>query len=80
VLTIDPKASALGDVDDCDGIDVTNEPTSERFPRGLLVVQDGRNAGGQNFKLLAWDEVAGGRLLIETASLVRGERKASRAR
>ena len=43
VLTIDPVGGAgISDVGDSDGIDVVNVPTSSRFPRGLLVVQDGK--------------------------------------
>ncbi len=42
-------------------------PTSRQFARGVFVVQDGTNAGGnQNFKLYAWEDVAGSELLIDT--------------
>ena len=71
VLTIDPKAGETDDVAETDGLDVTNEPTSPAFPRGLLVLQDGENEGRQNFKLFAWEDVAGGRLVIDTTSSVR---------
>jgi 3-phytase len=72
VATIDPKASgAIDDVAETDGIDVTNQPTSPLFPRGLLVVQDGKNDGRQNFKLFAWEDVAGGRLVVDTSSSAR---------
>jgi 3-phytase len=60
VLTIDPRASgAIDDIADSDGLDVTDERTSPLFPRGLLVIQDGRNEGRQNFKLFAWEDLAG---------------------
>lgn len=67
VLTIDPKGGKIDDVNDTDGICVTSCPTSKQFPKGLFVVQDGSNAGGnQNFKLYAWEDIAGDRLLIDT--------------
>jgi 3-phytase len=71
VATIDPKAGATGDVAHTDGLDVTNEPTSPRFPRGLLVLQDGDNNGRQNFKLFDWDDVAGGLLIVDTTPSAR---------
>jgi 3-phytase len=71
VLTIDPKSGAIDDVADSDGLDVTNERTSPLFPRGFLVIQDGQNEGPQNFKLFAWEEVAGNRLLVDTTSSAR---------
>jgi 3-phytase len=72
VLTIDPKASgAIDDVAESDGIEVTNQRTSPLFPRGLLVVQDGQNEGHQNFKLFAWEDIAGGRLVVDTTSSAR---------
>lgn len=71
VLTVDPQAGRFGDIDETDGIDVSNEATSDLFPDGLLVVQDGKNEGGQNFKFFAWKDVAGGRLLIDTSCSAR---------
>lgn len=71
LLTIDPKAGTIDDIGESDGLDVTNERTSPRFPRGVLVVQDGENEGTQNFKLFNWEEVAGDRLLIDTTSSAR---------
>jgi myo-inositol-hexaphosphate 3-phosphohydrolase len=50
---------------------VTNVPASPSFPRGLLVLQDGKNDGHQNFKFFAWDEVAGGRLVVDTTTPAR---------
>lgn len=43
-----------------DGLDVTSAALGNRFPGGLLVVQDGRNLmpnAGQNFKLVHWQDV-----------------------
>lgn len=68
VLTIDPKGGRIDDVNDTDGICVTSCPTSKQFAQGVFIVQDGENAGGnQNFKLYAWEDVAGTQLLIDTA-------------
>ncbi|MEX2124113.1 MAG: phytase [Woeseia sp.] len=44
-----------------DGLDVTSAPLGDRFPSGLLVVQDGRNIAPeerQNFKFVSWQDVA----------------------
>ena len=71
VATIDPRAGDTDDVAHTDGLDVTNERISSRFPKGLLVLQDGENAGRQNFKLFAWDDVAGSLLVIDTNSSTR---------
>ncbi len=73
VLTIDPKDGRIDDVNDTDGICVTSCPTSRRFAKGLFIVQDGTNAGGnQNFKLHAWEDIAGTLLLIDTSWQPRG--------
>jgi 3-phytase len=67
LLTVDPKAGQIDDVSDTDGICVTSCPTSAQFAKGLFVVQDGSNAGGnQNFKLYAWEDIALTNLLIDT--------------
>ena len=73
VITIDPASGAISDVGETDGIDVTNVATSVQFPRGLLVCQDGKGGrnGRQNFKLFAWDDIAGDRLDIDTNRPVR---------
>ena len=73
VLTIDPKAGTTDDIADSDGLDVTNERTSALFPRGFLVIQDGKNAGRQNFKLFAWEDVATDRLIVDTAVSARAD-------
>jgi len=58
---------------DVDGLDVVSAPTSPRFPRGLFVCQGGKTSGvNQNFKFIAWDEIAGDRLLIDASRPVRG--------
>ena len=44
-----------------DGLDVTSAPLGDRYPAGLLVVQDGRNIAPeerQNFKFVSWQDVA----------------------
>ncbi|HKS37105.1 MAG TPA: phytase [Verrucomicrobiae bacterium] len=67
VLTIDPKGGQIDDVSDTDGICVISSPTSQQFAKGVFIVQDGENAGGnQNFKLYAWEDIAGTSLVIDT--------------
>ncbi len=47
-------------VEETDGLAVTAAALNDRFPRGLLVVQDGINespAANQNFKLVSWADV-----------------------
>ncbi len=78
VLTIAPKAGEIDDVDDTDGIAVTNLATSKRFPAGFLVVQDGSTPRGrQNFKLYDWRDIAGKRLLVDPTWNPRAGRKRS---
>ena len=68
VATIDPLEGAIDDVSSTDGIAVSNCPLSSLFPQGLFVVQDDDNPGGnQNFKLYAWEDIAGAALLIDTS-------------
>ncbi len=67
VLTIDPRAARFGDVEDTDGIAVTSRPMSRVFPRGLFIAQDGENGKArQNFKLFAWEDIAGTNLIVDT--------------
>lgn len=67
LLTIDPRPGKEGDdVEHTDGIAVTNSPTSGRFPKGVLVAQDGDSAGRQDFHFFAWEDIAGTRLLVDT--------------
>lgn len=68
VLTIDPEAGTIDDVSHTDGIAVSNCPTSRQFARGVFIVQDGKNPGAnQNFKLFAWEDIAGQNLVVDTA-------------
>src|SRR5712692_8355202 len=72
VLTIDPVAGRLDDVEHTDGIAVTNCPTSRQLGQGLFVVQDGHNASGhQNFKLYGCEDIAGTQLALDTKCRVR---------
>jgi len=72
VLTIDPVAGRLDDVEHTDGIAVTNCTTSRQLPQGAFIVQDGHNASGnQNFKLYGWEDIAGSRLAIDTTCRAR---------
>ena len=67
VATIDPVRGKFGDVQDTDGIAVSSRPLPPLFPKGLFIAQDGRNSPAtQNFKLFAWEDIAGTNLLIET--------------
>ena len=66
VRTIAPRSGRLGDVQETDGIAVTSRPTSPTFPKGLFIAQDGRNEPRQNFKLFAWEDIAGADLVIDT--------------
>ncbi|HKI88107.1 MAG TPA: phytase [Draconibacterium sp.] len=49
-------------VEETDGIDIVSTPLGTKFPKGILVVQDGFNYDGrkkksQNFKIVSWDKV-----------------------
>jgi 3-phytase len=66
VTTIAPVAGKFGDVEDTDGIAVSNNALPPLFPKGLFIAQDGRNGRAkQNFKLFAWEDIAGTNLLID---------------
>ena len=67
VCTIDPKAGAIDDVNDTDGITVTNMPTSAKYAKGMFIVQDGTGPGGknQNFKMYRWEDIAGDKLIVD---------------
>jgi 3-phytase len=64
------EAAEMDGVSGTDGIDVTNVPLGDTFPQGLFVAQDTRNTdpdANQNFKLVSWDDIAGGlNLLTDT--------------
>lgn len=49
-------ANGVDAVSGTDGIDAYSGPVG-RFPEGLVVVQDDRNDGAQNFKLIDWREI-----------------------
>lgn len=49
---------ATDPVGETDGLEVTSTPLGEKFPRGMLVVQDDRNEGfTRNFKFVSWADV-----------------------
>jgi 3-phytase len=67
VGTIDPKAGAIDDVNDTDGIAVTNSPMTSKFSKGCFCVQDGSTPGkNQNFKMYRWEDIAGDKLIVDT--------------
>ena len=66
IQTISPRAGSIGDVKETDGIAVTSQPSSRVFSKGLFIAQDGNNKPTQNFKLFAWEDIAGTNLLIDT--------------
>lgn len=50
---------AIGGSEETDGIDLMPGDFGPAFPGGLFVAQDGHNAAAaQNFKLVAWDDIA----------------------
>ena len=50
---------AIGGSEETDGIDVMLGDFGPAYPGGLFIAQDGHNgAKAQNFKLLAWDDIA----------------------
>ncbi|KQX18352.1 3-phytase [Sphingomonas sp. Root50] len=52
-------AGAVGSTEETDGIEVMTGDFGPGFSGGLFVAQDGQNgAGAQNFKLVAWDDIA----------------------
>lgn len=49
-------------VEETDGLDVTSFPINSKYPKGMLVVQDGFNYDGdrlvsQNFKYISWKDI-----------------------
>nr|WP_321358814.1 phytase [uncultured Draconibacterium sp.] len=53
---------AIDGVEETDGIDITNVPLGAKFPKGMLVVQDGYNYNGeelvsQDFKYISWEAI-----------------------
>ncbi|ATQ43843.1 phytase [Caulobacter mirabilis] len=58
---IGDPAKGIDGASETDGLDVTSVPMGPAFPRGALVVQDGRNVSPpqpQNFKIVPWDAIA----------------------
>ena len=59
------RREAVDSAEDTDGLHVVSVPVGPRYPRGLLVVQDGSNRApdaseaNQNFKLVSWADVLG---------------------
>lgn len=50
---------AIGGAEETDGIDLMLGDFGPAFPGGLFIAQDGHNAAAaQNFKLVAWDDIA----------------------
>ncbi|KRB92514.1 hypothetical protein ASE26_06005 [Duganella sp. Root198D2] len=59
-IGMNPEAGIDG-ASETDGLDVTSANLGGRFARGMLVVQDGYKRlpdGAQNFKYVAWDDIA----------------------
>ncbi|MDY0065361.1 MAG: phytase [Steroidobacteraceae bacterium] len=53
-------AAGIDGASETDGLDVTSASLGPTFPRGVLVVQDGRNIDPvepQNFKLVPWERI-----------------------
>lgn len=56
-------SACIDDVEETDGLDVCNSYLGEKYPNGILVVQDGVNTDkldtlNQNFKIIAWKDIA----------------------
>ena len=54
-------ALGIDGTSETDGLDVTSTALGTAFPKGMLVVQDGYKRlpdGAQNFKLIAWEDIA----------------------
>ncbi len=51
-------SSGIDAVSGTDGVEASSAVLGARFPRGIVVVQDDRNEGGnQNFKIVPWERV-----------------------
>jgi len=64
LINFSVKSGKVDGSEETDGLDVTHYALNEKFPAGLLVVQDGYNFDGdtkksQNFKLVDWRKIAG---------------------
>ncbi|KAK0329360.1 hypothetical protein LTR94_037145, partial [Friedmanniomyces endolithicus] len=50
---------AIGGSEETDGIELMLGDFGPAYPGGLFIAQDGHNAAAaQNFKLVAWDDIA----------------------
>jgi len=61
-------ASGVDGASETDGLDVTSAPMGPAFPKGALVVQDGRNVSPpqtQNFKIVPWDRIVDSLKLVD---------------
>lgn len=61
-------AAGVDGASETDGLDVTSAPMGPAFPKGALVVQDGRNVSPpqtQNFKIVPWDRIIDGLKLTD---------------
>lgn len=59
VAVVANSEAGIDGASETDGLDIVSAPLGERFPEGLLVVQDGRNlmpAERQNFKYVSWKD------------------------
>ncbi|KRO82198.1 MAG: hypothetical protein ABR85_00070 [OM182 bacterium BACL3 MAG-120619-bin3] len=57
----DDATLGIDGTSDTDGLAASSQIRTQRFPEGLVVVQDGTNtmpAGAQNFKLVSWQDIA----------------------
>jgi 3-phytase len=57
------KGAITDGSEETDGLEITSFPLGEKYPAGLLVVQDGHNEDNgknipQNYKLVRWDSIA----------------------
>lgn len=63
-------ASGIDEVSKTDGLDVTNVALGPSYSKGMLVVHDHENTGGQasNYKFIPWEEIAAlGHLTVDTS-------------
>ena len=61
VSVVSGLALGIDGASETDGLEVTSAALGDRYPAGLLVVQDGRNIAPeepQNFKFVSWQDVA----------------------
>ncbi|MHC4220067.1 MAG: phytase, partial [Planctomycetota bacterium] len=70
------SGGGIDGVSGTDGIDVSNAALGSTFPSGVFIAQDNSNSGGnQNYKLVAWEDIAAAgspQLTVDTAWSPRG--------